>query len=181
MIHINNTAGFPSLFISVINISVMWFGEATTVISLSGVSQALYLILMSTWVLAPASALRGKGKTRTSASQQGTEQASDLKGRTMHHTGEAAVQWGNQCEQPRVTSPFVVVFLFCFRDLFLITSLHCLLLRPRNPPFSLMSFGFCFLFQTTRNVNEWLLKATRMSSSFFFQFSAHSFSINTVF
>lgn len=38
----------------------MWFGEATAGISFVGVSQALYLIVMSPWVLALASALRGQ-------------------------------------------------------------------------------------------------------------------------
>lgn len=106
MIHIYHTAGSPSLFVSIINISAMWFGEATTVVSLSGVSQAPYLILMSTWVPAPASALRGKEKPRTSASQPGTE----LRGRTKHTAGEVAAPLGDQCEQPPVTSPFVVLF-----------------------------------------------------------------------
>lgn len=46
-----NTTGFPSFFISIINISLMCFGEATTGVSVSGVSQALYFILMSTWIL----------------------------------------------------------------------------------------------------------------------------------
>ena len=38
----------------------MWFGEATAGISFVGVSQALYLIVMSPWVLALASASRGQ-------------------------------------------------------------------------------------------------------------------------
>lgn len=73
MIRGYNTAGFPSLFISIINISLTWFGKATTGVSVSGVSQALYFILMSTWVLALASALRRR-RPRASANQQGTEQ-----------------------------------------------------------------------------------------------------------
>lgn len=73
----------------------MWFGEATTGASLSGVSQALYLILMFTWVLALASVLRGKEKPGASANQQGAEQGLRFEGKDKAQLGESGSTMGS--------------------------------------------------------------------------------------
>ena len=74
MIHVNNTSGFPSLFITIINIQLMWFGEAATSVFLSGISRPVCDCNVSLGT-SPSHSIKGKRKPQVSANQQGTEQA----------------------------------------------------------------------------------------------------------